>query len=143
MKDLANNIKRVQTLDPIVLTADQLFTGVDRQGFESVVLAALLGLSGDTLSGSVYADLILEHSDDDSTYTAVTSANHVTGGTVDSSGIFATINAPAEDETQYSIGYTGGKRYCRINYDITGTHTNGMPVAGLAILGDPTYTAVV
>lgn len=142
MKDLANNVKRVQSLDPVVLTATQVFAGVDRAGFESVVQCALIGESGDTLSGSVKIDLILEESSDNSVWSAVTSADKVTGGTVDGSGIFATIDDGAEDDAVYSIGYTGGLQYSRINAVFTGTHTNGTPVGGLAVLGHASYGAV-
>ena len=34
-----------------------------------------------------------------------------------------------------AAGYIGGKRYSRVQIDLTGTHTNGIPAAALAVLG--------
>lgn len=142
MKDIHSNVKLVRAIDPDVYTTDQTGTGIDRQGFEAVEHVVDLGESNDTLSGSVYYDFILEESDDDSTYTAVTaSASALVGSAAsavsapDSSGIFATVDAAAEDNLILRIGYIGGKRYSRVKVDFTGTHTNGTPLSAFAILG--------
>ena len=99
------------------------------------------GESGDTLSGSVKLDLVLQHSDDGSSWSDVTSASDVlvnadSGVSApDANGIFRTIDAAAEDDAKYRIGYVGGKRYSRISLDFTGTHTNGFPLCAAAVLG--------
>ena len=133
MRDLCHNILTVSLLDPVNITADQVSTGADRQGFEGLDLTAFIGLSADTLSGSVFIELKLEESDTlGSGYTAVTDQNHVllpAGETIAALGLFATINDPAEDNISKTIGYRGRKRFARINIDLTGTHTNGTPVA--------------
>ncbi len=145
-RDLHNNIKVVQLIDPIVGNNDSEGTpanGLDTRGFDSAELIALIGQSGDTLSGSVKIDVKLEESDDDTTYTAVTDANDVllaadgVAATPDANGIVATIDAAAEDETKVRVGYVGTKRYARLIFDFTGTHTNGIPLALLGILGHP------
>lgn len=129
-----------------VKTADEDGDSVDNRGFNSVLHFITLGVSGDTLSGSVLAELKLEESDDDSTFIPVTNSDDVnintnsSDGVVvnpDSNGIFATINDPAEDDLVYAIGYRGTKRYSRVVYDITGTHTNGMPMSNQAIRSRP------
>ena len=137
MRDVHNNVALQQCLDPVVATADKNGAGVDLQGYDGCELAALIGQSGDTLSSSAKIDIKIEESDDNSTFSAVTSADDVLGGTPDSSGIFATIDAATEDEAVYRIGYVGGKRYARITLDFTGTHSNGTPVAILAVKGRP------
>ena len=141
MRDLANNIAPVSTIDAIVGNNDTegTGTGVDLQFFESAVALVNVGASGDTLSSSVKIDLILQDSDDDSSWSAVTDQNLVTDGTVDSSGIFATIDADGEDESVYYIGYVGGKRYLRVFADFTGTHTNGCPISATIIKGHPRH----
>lgn len=142
MKDLHSNIKVAEGLAPIVLTADQNCATIDRQGFESVEHIVMLGATGDTLSGSVYIDLVLQDSDDGSTWGDVTAANDVIVGgdgvstAPDANGIFATIDDNAEDDRHFRIGYRGGKRYSRVQIDLTGTHTNGIEAACLAVLGD-------
>lgn len=141
MRDLHNNVKFVQAVDPAVLTADTNGATIDRQGFESVEHIVFAGESGDTLSGSVKLDLVLQHSDDGSTWSDVTSAADVlvnadSGVSApDANGIFRTIDAAAEDDAKYRIGYIGGKRYSRVQLDFTGTHSNGIPLCVAAVLG--------
>jgi len=144
MKDLHNNIKAVSLIDPIVANNDTEGTpasGLDTRGFQSAELIATLGAAADTLaSGSLYWDIVLEESDDDSTWTAVTSANDVlvaansNVAAPDANGIIATVSAAADDNKVYRVGYTGSKRYCRIKFDATGTHTNGTVLALMGIL---------
>ena len=134
-----------------IKTADEDGDSVDNRGFESVLHFVTLGVSGDTLSVSVKVELKLEDSIDDVTFVAVTNADHVninTGssdGVVvepDSNGIFATIDDPAEDDLVYAIGYRGLKRHSRVVYDITGSHSNGMPMSNQAIRSRPAVSPV-
>ena len=127
MKDLANNLSVLQLVDPVVVTADTNSTAIDTQFDNGAMLVVNVGESGDTLSGSVKFDYVLEDSTDNSTFSAVTTASYVTYGSVDSSGIFATIDAAAEDDAVHVIGYVGPNRYVRVKIDATGTHTNGTP----------------
>jgi hypothetical protein len=139
MKDLANSISIVQSIAPVVGTSDTNGTGVNLQFFESAVAVVDTGVEGDTLSGSVKIDFKLEHSDDDSSYSAVTSQSHVTDGTVDSSGIFLTLDANAETPQLTSIGYVGGKQYLRVVADFTGSHSNGTPISATVVKGSPRH----
>ena len=139
MKDLANNISVVQSIAPVVGSSDTNGTGVDLQFFESAVAVVDTGVEGDVLSSSVKIDFILEDSDDNSSWSAVTSQSSVTDGTVDSSGIFLTLDANAETPQVTSIGYVGGKRYLRVTADFTGTHSNGTPIAVSIIKGSPRH----
>ena len=126
---------------PINRTADVNGVTIDIQGYSTAVLAAHIGLSGDTLSGSVKAELELEHSDDGSAWSDCANtdlqnpdtggAGHVVGT---NPGTFAVIDDPAEDEQIYAVRYVGAKRYVRFVYNVTGTHTTGTPVAALAYL---------
>jgi len=137
MRDISNRTKAVTCQDAKVFTADSDGTTVDRQGFESVMFVVNSGIEGDTLSGSVKFDFILEESTDDSTWSAVTSSTSVTEGSVDSSGIFLTLDANGETPQTSQIGYIGGNQYVRVKIDATGTHTNGTPMSVQAILGNP------
>ena len=137
MRDISNKIKRAACQPAKVFTADSDGTTVDTLGFMSCAFTVDSGIEGDTLSGSVKFDFILQHSDDASTFTAVTSSTDVTEGSVDSSGIFLTLDANGETPQISGIGYVGGKRYVRVKIDATGTHSNGTPICVNAILGDP------
>lgn len=137
MRDISNRTKAVTCQDAKVFTSDTDGTTVDRKGFESLMFVVNSGIEGDTLSSSVKFDFILEHSDDDSTYTAVTSSTDVTEGSVDSSGIFLTLDANGETPQISQIGYIGGKRYIRCKIDATGTHSNGTPMGVVVVKGNP------
>jgi hypothetical protein len=126
MKDIHNLMSAVTSLKAANRTADANGTGVDLQGYEGAEVIANVGLSGDTLSGTVKIALELEESDDDSTYTDVADADML-GETGAGSGEFALIDDPAEDELTYKVGYIGAKRYIRVVWNITGTHTVGTP----------------
>jgi len=132
-KDLANNLLMTQVLDPATTSATVNTAGLDMKGATGGMINVLIGESGDTLSSSVKWDLILQDSDDDSSYSAVTSNTDVSFADVDSNGIFATIDAAAEDDASYAIGYNGAKRYVRVACTKTGTHTNGTPIGAVGI----------
>jgi len=135
-KDLENNLKVEQKLDPAVLTASETaLASFDVQNYGSLMFLALVGQSGDTLSGSVYAELELEHSDDDSTFEACADADLSEAVTGTNTGTFAKIDDPAEDEAVFKVGYKGHKRYVRPVVRLTGTHTNGIPVGIVAVGG--------
>ena len=139
MKDLANNLIGVQSLAPAVRTADANGDGVDLQFFEGAMAIVDVGAEGDTLSSSVKIDFKLEHSDDNSSFSAVTSSSDVTDGSVDSSGIFATFDDNSEAPAIAAIGYVGGKRYVRVVADHTGTHSNGTPYGAMILKGAPRH----
>ena len=137
MRDLSNNTVAVVGTVPAVVTADANGTTVDLQGFESAMVIVNTGVEGDTLSGSVKFDFILQESDDDSTWSNVTSSTSVTETSVDSNGIFLTLDANGETPQITQIGYIGGKRYIRCKIDATGTHSNGTPMSIEVIKGNP------
>ena len=139
MRDLANSISVAQSLAPAVRTADTNGTGIDLQGFEGATVVVDTGAEGVTLSGSVKIDFKLEESSDDSTYTAVTSSTAVTDGTVDSNGIFLTLDDNAETPQVATIGYVGGSRYIRVVADFTGSHSTGTPVSASVIKSHPRH----
>lgn len=125
MFDLKNNIELVESLNAIVKAADTNCTGIDTQGFNSSMAIVNVGALGITFSGTNKVDIKLEDSSDNSTFTAVTNNNFVTGGTVDSSGIWQTIDADGDCNAVYGIGYVGPQRYYRVVLDFSGTHGTG------------------
>jgi hypothetical protein len=142
IRDFENNIKHTQVLDPVVLTTDTDCDGVDLLGYGSCAFYVMVGESGDTLSGTVYIELEVEESDDDSTYSDCADAvvtNTVSGN---NTGTFAKIDAAAEDDAVYMCEYRGSKRYARVVINVSGTHSNGTPIAVLALRGKPTAAPV-
>lgn len=143
MRDFHRNIKTVQALDPALTTGARTGAPIDGQGFQAVEHIVLFGASGDTLSGTLKTDVKLEASEDGSTWSPVADAKAVSGGPVSAAGVFATVDAAAKAQTAYRIGYLGNARYSRISLALTGTHTNGTPVAAIAVLSKANVKPVV
>jgi len=137
MKDLYHDLKAVKTLLSIVGNNDTEGTGtaVDLQGYEGALVVFNIGASGDTLGGSTYITLKLQESDDGTTFADV-SASEVLG----TQGLV--IDASDEDEVVVAMGYMGSKRYIRVFVDFTGTHTNGIPIGAVVILGKPRHAPI-
>lgn len=137
MRSFNDVVLFTQLVDPVVSasTTDVESDSVDTKNFGITRLLVLLGATGDTLSGSVKLELEVEESDDDSSFTDV--ADEYLSNTVDGTndGTFAVVDANTEDERIYDVEYRGKKRYVRVVVNKTGTHTNGIPLAVLAVQG--------
>jgi hypothetical protein len=94
-----------------------------------------MGAEGITLSTTNKIEIELEHSDDDATYTDVTSSADVIGATPDSNGVIATFDANGEAPSIASVGYIGGKRYIRAVANFSGTHGTATPLSVSVIKG--------
>lgn len=141
MQDLSHNIELGNSIINAVKTTGANGTGIDLQGFEEATAVVSVGAEGDTLSGSVYFEVSLEHSDDDSTYTDCVQSE-IVNGTIASGGIFLKLDGttggdPDTAGGQWQVGYVGGKRYVRLVLAKTGTHTNGTPISGMIVKSRP------
>ena len=115
MYDLSNSISPAVSLAAAVRSAAANGTGVDLQGYNSAAILVDVGAEGDTLSGSVYFEISLEHSDDDSTYTDCAQAD-IVDGTIASGGIFLKLDGTTGGDPDtaggiFRVGYRGGKRF--------------------------------
>jgi len=141
MQDLSNNIGLGNSIINGVKTAAANGTGIDLQGFEEATAVVSVGAEGDTLSGSVYFEVSLEHSDDDSTYTDCVQAD-IVNGTIAAGGIWLKLDGTTDGDPgtaggQWQVGYVGGKRYVRLVLAKTGTHSTGTPISGLIVKSRP------
>lgn len=141
MLDLENVTTVQQIIDPVVLsgTSDVTSAAIDLAGFRDVNIAVLVGESGDSLSGSLKVELEVQESDDDSTYTACANADITNAVTGTNTGTFAVIDAAAEDDAVYQTKYLGDKQYVKVVANLTGTHTNGIPLGAIAIKAGERY----
>ncbi len=144
MYDLSNQINPAISLAAAVRNAAADGTGVDLKGYESATVIVDVGAEGDTLSGSVYFELSLEHSDDNITFTDCAQAD-IVDGTIAAGGIFLKLDGTAGGDPVtagliYRVGYVGGKRYVRVVIAKTGTHTNGTPIGAMVVRGDARHT---
>jgi len=133
-----NNV--LQLLTPAVKTADAVSTGIATQPNKSMFFVVNVGAAGDTFSESVKAELEIQESDDDITYTACVNADVATYDDVTvtgtNTGTFAVIDANAECGTCYKAAYIGDKKYARVKVNLTGTHTNGT-IFGVSAVVEP------
>lgn len=141
MQDLTHNIVVSNSIINAVKTAAANGTGVDLKGFEEATAIVDVGAEGDTLSSSVYFEVSLEHSDDDSTYTDCVQAD-VINGTIAAGGIWLKLDGttggdPDTAGGDWQIGYVGGKRYLRLVLAKNGTHSNGTPISGVIVKSRP------
>lgn len=135
LKDVKNKLALVNTILPQVGTTDITGDAVDTQDSVGVGFVAHVGLSGDTLSGSVKCELEVQHSDESgSGFVACADADIDAAVTGTNTGTFAVIDAAADDEQIYKVNYIGAKRYVKVIAKFTGTHTNGMPLSVMAVL---------
>ena len=136
MRDLANRVVQTAVLAPVVQNATVTSSAIDLEGFNSAMISVATGVEGVTLSGSVFWTFILQHSDDNSTYTVVSSSKDVTDGSIDSNGIFLTLDDNAETPQVSGIGYIGGKRYLKVITTKTGTMSTGTAMSINCIKGN-------
>lgn len=141
----------IVALSPLVVNNDTEGKGatIDTRGAEACLLVAHVGASGDTLASGTSLALKVQHADtdadgsdpEDGDFTDVTDPQHLVldpsrGDTLDeATGVFRTIDDPAEDDVTVKVAYLGDKPFVRLVVDTTGTHTNGTPIAAFAILG--------
>lgn len=132
MRDMANDVSVAATITPIVVNNDTEGTGVavDLAGYESATLIVHVGVSGDTLSGSVYHTVKLQES---ATTTSGDFTDVAAGDCIGTNG--QVIDDAAEDDVVIKLGYVGNKRYVRAFIDTTGTHTNGTPIGAVVVRG--------
>ena len=135
--DGKSGIKIDESLNAIVKDADTNCTGVDSQGFSSVTHVVNVGANGITFSTTHKVEIELEHSDDNVTFTDVTSNTDVVGGTVGTNGLWQTIDADGDCNAVYAIGYVGGKRYSRVVLNFSGTHGTGTVFGVVGVKGRP------
>jgi len=144
-REFHSDIKAVSHLDAAAYTSTQIpSNGVDLQGFDAAEFVISIGtvsnLGGSPLESWTFK---LQESDDESSnFTDVTDSDSVVVDSAaspvttpdSSSGVFLTVDAAAEDDAVYRIGYVGGKRYARCV--ATANNTPGStPIAIHARLG--------
>ena len=137
MRDLYHNVLATNVLNPINSTAAKTSSTIDTQGYGSVAVVFTLGQSADTLTGSVYWTLSLQHSDDNSSYSACTSTDCNSGTTS------IVVNSTSLDRQAYALGYLGTKRYVQALATPTGSTPSGMPIGIVALRSKASYSPVV
>jgi hypothetical protein len=134
VKDIHSDFTRAVAIACAVLAADNTPPAVDLRGYDAAEILLDIGVGGITFSGSNKIEFKLTHSDDDTTYTDVTTADML-GVTVAAGGIIKSLIAAHAAGAVYRYGYKGGKRYLKLLADFSGTHGAGTPIAASVLLG--------
>jgi hypothetical protein len=114
-------------LAPQTLTADANTAGIDCQSINS--LAFIVAVGAFAFSGTNKIGLKLQHSDDNVTFVDVTQVYEGVAPLVKE------LDTPAEQSQTHLVEYRGGKRYARLQLDISGTVSVATSV--VAISHDP------
>jgi hypothetical protein len=134
MKDIHSDFTRVVAIGAATLNADNTPATIDVRGYDAVEILLDIGIGGITFSGTNKIEFVLTHSDDDSTYSNVTT-DDMLGVTIASDGIIKALVAAHAAANVYRYGYKGGKRYLKLLADFSGTHGTGTPIAASVLLG--------
>lgn len=125
-----------QLVDPAITSIDVNGSSIDTLGFDSTTIVFIVGASDDTLSSSVYVELELEDSPDDSAWTDCANAdltNFETGTTNTGTVKKVVLN---DDDALYATGYKGDKRYVRPVLNVTGMQL-GIDIGVIGVNGHP------
>lgn len=142
--DLASDVNTLLGLTLSTRTATAQTAGADTTEWKSLTFGWYLGIGGITFDADNRIDVVVEESDDNSTYTAVTSADALIlpyGFSFAAGGIVKSYTAAkAAADTAYSkVGYRGKMQYARLKFLFTGTHGTGTPCAAFVLQGHPTH----
>ena len=126
MKDLSNSITLKRVISPVSVadTTAQVGTAVDRKGFESVTYAIATGSIADA---DATFTVLLQESDDNSTYTDVADADLL--------GTEALAGFQFDDDNECrKLGYIGAKRYTKLTITPV-VNARAALISAVAILG--------
>lgn len=137
IRDIATLIGPQQMLGPAVLAADASSATFDMKGYSSLAFLISVGVGGITFNSTNKIDFVVTHSDDDSTYTNVVSAEVQGPGTI-SNGIVHSLTSAkaAADTAPTKVGYVGQKRYVKVTAYFSGTHGTGTPISVVGVRGN-------
>ena len=132
---LAARTAPVQLLAPANRTATATSNVLDTRDCDDVALLFSVGAPGDTLAPNLKAELEVQESDDNATFTPVANTDLTYSEAGTNVGTAKVIDGNAKANSVYIVGYKGYKRFIRCVDRRTGAHTNGTPTAINALKG--------
>jgi hypothetical protein len=136
MKDIHSALAAVLAIGAEALGADNTPAAIDLLGYNSAEIVLLIGIGGITFTGTNKIEFKLTHSDDDTTYSAVTVDDMLGVASVGTGGIIKSLIAAHAAAAVYRFGYKGGKRYLKLLADFGGTHASPTPIAAAVLKGN-------
>nr|WP_010399410.1 hypothetical protein [Paracoccus sp. TRP] len=135
MKDLHSSLSVAAAINAATLTDDSTPVAIDLRGHDGAEIILAIGVGGITFTSTNRIEFILTHSDDDSSYEAVTVDDLLGVAAVGEGGIVKALVAAHATAAVYRFGYVGTRRYLKLLAAFSGSHTTGTPVAALVIKG--------
>ena len=133
MKDIHSGMAAAVAIAAAALDADNTPAALDLQGYDAAELILSIGVGGITFSGTNKIEFVLTHSDDNSTYEAVTVDDVLGVASVGDGGIIKALTAAHATASAYRFGYVGGRRYLKLLADFSGTHGAGTPISAVLL----------
>lgn len=121
LRGLAQKIKNYMLLAAQSVTADVASASVDLANLRS--FGFLVSVGTFSFTGSNKIGLEIYESDDNSTFTIASAADHV-------GGVIKELSAATDDETVHLVEYRGTKRYIKLNLNVSGTVAAPIAVVG-------------
>lgn len=140
-KDIHSDMAVADVFGPVALDADNTPAAIDLAGYGSAEIILGVGIGGITFDATNKVEFTLTHSDDNSTYTAVTD-DDVLGVSGISSGIIKSLVAAHAAAAFYRFGYRGGKRYLKLLANFSGTHGAATPLSACVVKMHPRIAPV-
>ncbi|QQR69108.1 MAG: hypothetical protein IPI58_09875 [Alphaproteobacteria bacterium] len=134
MQDLHSDTSLVQIIGPAGMTSDNIPAAIDLQGYDAAEILLGIAAGGITFDATNKIEFKLTHSDDNSSYVDVTTAD-MNGVTVTGTGIIKALTSAHASPAAYRFGYKGGKRYLKLLADFSGTHGTGTPICAMLLRG--------
>lgn len=135
MRDMHSGMAAAVAIAAAALDADNTPPAVDLLGHNAAEILLAIGAGGITFSGTNKIEFKLTHSDDDSSYDAVTVDDVLGVASVGTGGIIKALTAAHATAGVYRFGYKGGRRYLKLLADFSGTHGTATPIAAAVLLG--------
>lgn len=135
MRDIHSDLTVVSAIGAAVLDADNTPAAIDLQGYDAAEIVLLIGAGGITFTTTNKVEFKLTHSDDNSTYEAVTVDDMLGLSSVGDGGIIKSLVAAHASAAAYRYGYKGNKRYLKLLADFGGTHSTGTAMAAVVVKG--------
>jgi hypothetical protein len=143
MMDLVSEIRTTVGLFPAVSTTTPTVVVLDRLGSRATAFLVQVGVGGITFTGTNKLEIIVEDSDDNTNWAAVTTGNIRTSTgasqTVAAGGVLESYVAAKAAASTAEYGYYGSKRYLRITPTFGGTHATGTLVGVTFLSGELSY----
>ncbi len=141
-KDLLDVMAVKTALPAATYAADNTPAAVDVSNFAAAIVSLAIGIGGITFTTSNKIEFKLTHSNDNSTYEAVT-VDDVTGlSSVGTGGIIHSLVAEQAAAAIVNVGYVGGRKYLKLLADFSGTHGTGTPLAAVVVCAEPMIAPV-